>query len=128
MTERSQATETVIRNHLQAFLERRGVAAIVEDYGDDARFYTGTKVYRGKAQIGDFFTEFLGSMPAEAVEEFSLKSLRIDGDLAYITWSAGAGIPLGTDTFVVNDGKIVRQTFAMYTSLTDAGSASARAS
>ena len=127
MTARSQATETVIRNHLQAFLERRGVPAILADYDDDARFYTGTKVYRGKAEIGDFFTEFVGSIPAEVVDQFSLKSLRVDGDLAYITWSAGAGIPLGTDTFVVNDGKIVRQTFAMYTaswrgaSLTDAG-------
>jgi hypothetical protein len=30
-----------------------------------------------------------------------------------ITWSAGTDVPLGTDTFVVRDGKIVSQTFAM---------------
>jgi hypothetical protein len=34
--------------------------------------------------------------------------------IAYITWSVGDDIPLGTDTFVVEDGKIVSQTFAMY--------------
>lgn len=34
--------------------------------------------------------------------------------VAYITWSVGNELPLGTDTFVVRDGKIVSQTFAMY--------------
>jgi hypothetical protein len=40
----------------------------------------------------------------------------VDGKIAYITWSAGADIPLGTDTFVVDNGKIVSQTFAMCSS------------
>ena len=43
-----------------------------------------------------------------------LCSLRVDGGLAYITWSAGDSIPLGTDTFVVYGGRIVSQTFAMH--------------
>jgi hypothetical protein len=37
----------------------------------------------------------------------------VEGDLGYITWSAGAALPLGTDTFLVRDGKIVAQTFAL---------------
>lgn len=49
-----------------------------------------------------------------AIERFSLRSLRVGGDIAYITWSVGSAIPLGTDTFVVDNGKIVSQTFAMY--------------
>lgn len=36
------------------------------------------------------------------------------GNVAYITWSVGTDIPLGTDTFVVEDGRLVSQTFAMY--------------
>jgi predicted SnoaL-like aldol condensation-catalyzing enzyme len=79
-----------------------------------AGFYGGTETYRGKEQIGSFFTDFIDSLPAGAIERFALRSLWVDGDLAYITWSAGAEIPLGTDTFVVTDGKIVSQTFAMY--------------
>ena len=39
---------------------------------------------------------------------------RVDGNIAYITWSIGSDVPLGTDTFVVDNGKIVSQTFAMY--------------
>ena len=49
-----------------------------------------------------------------AIDNFSLRSLRVDGNIAYITWSVGSDIPLGTDTFVVDNGKIVSQTFAMY--------------
>ena len=62
----------------------------------------------------DFFTDFIGSLPAGAIDHFSLKSLRVDGNIAYIAWSVGADIPMGTDTFFVGNGKIVSQTFAMY--------------
>jgi len=58
--------------------------------------------------------DFIGSLPAGVIDDFSLRSMRVDGNIAYITWSAGSGIPLGTDTFVVDNGKIVSQTFAMY--------------
>jgi len=34
--------------------------------------------------------------------------------MAFITWSVAGAIPLGTDTFVVEDGRIVSQTFAMH--------------
>jgi predicted SnoaL-like aldol condensation-catalyzing enzyme len=110
----SSATETVVRSHLQAFLEQRGIAAIVADYDETARLYTEADVYDGTQQIGEFFTEFLDALPVGAIERFSLRSLRVDGDIAYITWSAGDQIPLGTDTFVVGNGKIVSQTFAMH--------------
>ena len=109
------ATEAVVLAHLQAFVEQKGVAAIVADYDDDARFHSEARTYRGKQQIGDFFADFIASLPPGAADRFSLRSLRIDGDLAYITWSAGREIPLGTDTFVVRNGKIVAQTFAMCT-------------
>jgi hypothetical protein len=76
-------------------------------------------VYRGKREIRAFFADFLNCLPAGAVDRFSLETLRVDGNLAYITWSVGTDIPLGTDTFVVDDGKIVSQTFAMYAVPTD---------
>jgi ketosteroid isomerase-like protein len=114
MNSQSAVTETVVRNHLQAFLEQKGVEAILNDYDENARFISEAKIYQGKQEIRGFFVEFIGSLPAGAIDRFSLKSLRVDGSMAYITWSVGADIPLGTDTFVVADGKIVSQTFAMY--------------
>lgn len=114
-TEAAEAvSESVVRHHLQAFLEQRGVAAITSDYAADARFLPGTRVYRGRPEIRAFFTDFLAALPAGALDRFALTSLRVAGNVAYITWSVGTDIPLGTDTFVVEDGRLVSQTFAMY--------------
>jgi len=114
MSTRSSVTESVVRNHLQAFVQQRGVPAILSDYDENARLYGEARAYEGKQEIGAFFTDFIASLPDGAISRFSLRSLRVDGNIAYITWSAGEDIPLGTDTFVVRNGKIVSQTFAMY--------------
>jgi ketosteroid isomerase-like protein len=107
-------TETVVRHHLQAFVEQKEIAAIVDDYDDEARLYSEAKIYRGKQEIHGFFSDFIASLPAGAIDRFTVRNFLVDRDVAYITWCVGSDIPLGTDTFVVKDGKIVSQTFAMY--------------
>jgi ketosteroid isomerase-like protein len=114
MDTKSSFTEIVVRNHLQAFLEQKGIAAILSDYDEDARFLTEGRTCNGKPEIRGFFEDFIAALPPQAISAFSLKSLLVAGEVAYITWSAGGAIPLGTDTFVVRNGKIVSQTFAMY--------------
>ena len=114
MSPESSVTETIVRNHLQAFLEQKGIAAILNDYDEHARLFSEAKVYQGKQEIHGFFVDFIGSLPAGAYDIFSLRSLRADGNIVYITWSIGNDVPLGTDTFVVDNGKIVSQTFAMH--------------
>jgi ketosteroid isomerase-like protein len=114
MNPQTSVTEAVVHNHLQAFLEQKGVAAILNDYDENARFYSEAKIYKGKQEIHGFFSNFINSLPAGAIDRFSLRSLQVDGNIAYITWSVGADIPMGTDTFVVGNGKIVSQSFAMY--------------
>lgn len=107
-------TETVVRRHLQAFLEQQGLDAILDDYADDACFLSEGRAYCGKPAIRGFFEEFVAALPPQAIDLFTLRSLRVQGDVAYITWSAGPALPLGTDTFVVRKGRITSQTFAMY--------------
>jgi ketosteroid isomerase-like protein len=107
-------TESVVRNHLQAFVEQKGIDAILDDYQDDARFLSEIRTYHGKREIRRFFETFLASLPPNAIGRFALRSLRAEGEIAYITWSVGNVVPLGTDTFVVRNGKIVSQTFAMH--------------
>jgi hypothetical protein len=114
MSVRAADTEAVIRNHLAAFLEGKGVEAILEDYDERARFYTDARVYRGKQEIRGFFEAFMRSLPEGAVERFSLRSLHVDGGIGHIVWSVGDDIPLGTDTFVVKNRLIAHQTFAMH--------------
>ncbi len=110
----ASATETVVRNHLRTFLEQRGIDAILADYDENARFYTEAKIYRGRPEIQIFFTDFIGSLPEGAIDHFALRSLQVDGNIALLTWSVGTDIPLGTDTLVVENGKIAAQSFAMY--------------
>ena len=46
---------------------------------------------------------------------FDMKQLSVDGDHAYIVWTAETAdnvYEVGTDTFVIREGKIVAQSFA----------------
>lgn len=114
MNQELDQTEAVVRQHLEAFLEQRGLDAILADYAENACLLSEGRACCGKAAIRAFFEDFLAALPPQAIGEFTLRSLRLQGDVAYITWSAGPRLPLGTDTFVVRDGRIVAQTFAMY--------------
>ena len=107
-------TESVVQNHLQAFVQQKGVDAILRDYDDNARFLSESRTYYGKREIRDFFEAFIASLPPNATDRFSLRTLRVEGEIAYITWSVGSQVLLGTDTFVVRNGRIVSQTFAMH--------------
>lgn len=107
-------TESVVRHHLQCFLEQQGVDAILSDYTDEACFLSEGRAYCGKPAIRGFFEEFIAALPPRAISQFTLRSLLVQGEVAHITWSAGLELPLGTDTFVVRKGRIVSQTFAMY--------------
>jgi ketosteroid isomerase-like protein len=114
MNTRTTDTEGVVRRHLHVFLEQQGPDAIVSDYADEACFLSEGRAYRGKKEIRDFFEGFIAALPPQAIANFALRSLRVEGDVAYIVWSAGGELPFGTDTFVVRNGKIVTQTFAMH--------------
>ena len=49
------------------------------------------------------------------VASFEMQCEEVVGEIAYIVWSCETGthsLPVGTDTFVIRDGKIVAQTFA----------------
>ena len=70
MSTESSVTETVVRNHLQAFLEQKGITAILNDYDEHARFFSEAKVYQGKQEIHGFFVDFIGSLPAGAYDIF----------------------------------------------------------
>ncbi len=49
---------------------------------------------------------------------FSMGQMVVEEDIAFITWSAETAdnfYELGTDTFLIRDGKIATQTFAART-------------
>jgi len=114
MTTSTKQTLNVINRHLDAFMTNQGVDAILRDYDQDAILYAPDSVYRGVDQIRRFFKGFLGNLPEKGLQLFRIRTQEAHGEVGYIVWSVGEVIPLGTDTFVIKDGKIVQQTYAAH--------------
>ena len=71
-------------------------------------------VFKGMSEIRNFFTAFIGSLPEGFMEKFNVTKMDVDGEVAYMTWEALPWVPLGTDTFVIREDKILYQTFAAH--------------
>ncbi len=106
------STQTTLDHHLQSFGE--GIDAIMEDFTEDSVVITPDATYRGLTEIRAFFTAFVEGLPAGVWDVFTMKRMEVAGEVGYILWEAKPWFPLGTDTFVVRDGKIVFQTAAVY--------------
>jgi ketosteroid isomerase-like protein len=112
MSNTTEQTAATLAHHLQAIGE--GVDAIMTDYVEDSVIFTPNGPVRGLEAISSFFTEMLGGLPPGFMEAFEMVQQVAEGEIAYIVWTAGDLAPLGTDTFVIRDGKIVVQTFAAH--------------
>ena len=115
------STESTLNHHLQAFGE--GVDAIMQDYTAESVLFTPDGALQGLEPIRAFFAGFLNTSPPELLQAMALVRQDVSGDVAYIIWKAEPFILLATDTFVVRDGKIVAQSFAVLASVGNAANA-----
>ena len=84
------------------------------DYTAESRFFTPDGLLRGSEAIRGFFRRLFEEF-AKPGMSFEMLGQEVDGDTAYIVWKAETAdnrFELGTDTFIVQNGKIVTQTFA----------------
>ncbi len=106
-------TEAVLNHHLQSF-GTANIDELVSDYTEDSVILFESNIIKGLDNLRAFFTDFINnSLPPGS--DFEMKHLQVVGDIAYIVWEAGTdklAFKLGTDTFVIKDGKIVQQTIA----------------
>ena len=107
----ARSTQEVLQHHLDA-LAAQDIEAVVSDYADEASLIAPDVTVTGTAALHDFFAEILKAMPG-IIDALSIDRTEIVGEVAYIVWHAPGFAPLGTDTFLVRDGRIVTQTFAM---------------
>jgi ketosteroid isomerase-like protein len=106
-------TKDVLDHHLQCFAER-DLNGTLSDYAPAAVLFTPGGPLVGTDAIRPFFARLIAEF-AEPGASFNLKHQSIEGDYAYIHWTAETAdnvYELGTDTFVVRNGKIVVQSFA----------------
>ncbi len=107
-------TQAVLDHHLEAF-GAGDADAILEDYTDASVLITADGVTRGRDALRAAFDGFFSGLFAPGTYEFVMDASHVEGEVAHIVWHAdcaSAEVALGTDTFVVRDGKIAVQTFA----------------
>ena len=107
------STKDVLDHHLKCFGEG-DLTGILSDYAPDAVLFTPDGPLRGTDAMRPLFQAMFAEF-AKPGATFSMKQQCVEGDCAYILWTAETADNLyevGTDTFVVRDGKIVAQSFA----------------
>ena len=109
----SDSTQAVLEHHFQS-VTAHDVDAIMEDFTDNSVVLTPDATVRGLAELRSYFTEFVKLLTPELIADFKLAKQEIHDDVAYLAWSMGDAVPMGTDTFVITDGKIRVQTVTEY--------------
>ena len=107
------STSDVLERHLKSFAEY-DVDGVLADYSSDALFFVPGGSLKGPDAIRPLF-EGLVSEFAKPGSSFTMQMRCIEGDYAYILWTAETAdnsYEVATDTFVVRNGKIVAQSFA----------------
>jgi ketosteroid isomerase-like protein len=106
-------TNAVLDRHLKSFADR-DLDAILADYSSDAVLFVPTGPLKGPDAMRPLFQDLVSEF-AKPGSSFSMQQRWIDGDHAYIVWTAETAdkcYEFATDTFVVRNGKIVAQSFA----------------
>ena len=109
----AQTTEETLLQHLQAVGDGN-IDAIMADYAEDARIFTVDGPLHGHEEIKPLFESIIADVLPPGSALVIMQQI-VEGEIAYILWSADSAnysIPLGTDTFVTRDGKIITQTVA----------------
>ena len=106
-------TQNILDQHLKCFGEN-DLKGVLADYSSDAVFFIPGKLLKGQDDLKPFFETLLSEF-AKPGASFSMQHQCVEGEYAYILWSAETAdnsYEAATDTFVVRDGKIVPQSFA----------------
>jgi ketosteroid isomerase-like protein len=107
------ATREILAHHLECF-GKLDLAGTMTDYADESRFFSHGGVLHGSDSIRKFYGTLFEEFEKPGMS-FDLLQQEVDDDTAYIVWKAETAdnlFEIGTDTFIVKNGKIVTQTFA----------------
>src|SRR6516165_9789839 len=110
---KTKSTSEVLDRHLKSFAEH-DVDGIVSDYASDAVLFTPDGQLKGPDAIKPLFQALVSEF-AKPGSSFTMQLRSIEGDHAYILWTAETAdnwYEFATDTFVVRNGKIIAQSFA----------------
>jgi ketosteroid isomerase-like protein len=108
----NDSSKSILMRHLASFQDH-DLEALMSDYTNDSVLITQAETYKGVGEIGRFFEDLIKDFPKQR-STFSLDKFIVHNELAYIVWHAktpSLDIALGSDTFIIKDGKIFQQTY-----------------
>lgn len=106
-------TTQVLDHHWEAFIQNN-LDEVMADYTEEAVLITPDATFKGLGQIRKNFEDAYRKFPKDKTV-FQLSKRVIDRDVAYILWQAKTptfNLTYATDTFIIRNGKIIRQTYA----------------
>ncbi len=107
------STNEVLNHHLKCFGEG-DLQGILSDYAPGAVLFTPDGPLKGADAMRPLFQAMFAEFGKPGAV-FNMKQQSVEGEYAYILWSAETAdnvYEVGSDTFVVRDGKIVAQSLA----------------
>ncbi len=107
------STKDILDHHLKC-LDEGDLAGFLADYAPTAVLFTPDGALRGIDALKPVFERVFAEL-AKPGAWFEMKQQSTEGEYAYILWTAETAdyiYEVGSDTFVVRDGKIVAQSFA----------------
>jgi len=110
------STTEVVNRHLKYF-GQADLQGVLSDYAPDVVMFTPDGTFKGPDAIRPLFQALIAEFSKPGAS-FNMKVESVDGDYAYIVWSAETAenvYQVATDTFVVRNGKIVAQSFTSKT-------------
>ncbi len=108
-----ESTTQVLDHHWKAF-GANDLEATMADYTEESILITPEKTFKGLKEIRDNFV-FAFTIFPKGSSTLKLRKSIVQKDVGYITWEATTPKmkkSFNTDTFIIHDGKIVRQTYA----------------
>ncbi len=109
ISELAAQTQAVVTHHMQALLTL-DFKEVMLDYTENSVLILPQITLKGPEAIRGFFT----SNPPELITAIKMGRTDVQGEIAYGLWTAEPYFRMGSDTFLVKDGKIAVQTVAYY--------------
>lgn len=106
-------TKEVLDHHWKAFMQNN-LDEVMANYTEESVLITPDETFKGLDAIRKNFEDAYRKFPKDKTT-FQLNKSVIDRDVAYILWQAKTptfNLTYATDTFIIRNGKIIRQTYA----------------
>lgn len=108
-----QKTKEVLDHHWVSF-KANDLEETMKDYTEESVLITPNATFSGLEEIRNNFINAFKAFPKDSSTLALDKSIAVK-DVGYILWKAKTpsfNLTYGTDTFIIREGKIARQTYA----------------